>query len=134
MALLLLAQAALADEGAAAPHLPATLRTIAQDEGAACLDGCAPGYWVMPGDPSRFYIHMEGGGWCISLEDCANRARTATGTSKFNQQVSDLQGMVDGWGAWVSCEPAGLAELPGQWAGLSWGRAVARSTSPTPRR
>ena len=102
--------------GPAKPVLIAYRNYISQGNGAACLDGSAPTYYVMPGEPDKFYLHMEGGGWCISLSDCAKRARSATGTSQFDGPTTNLQGMVDGWGAWylsndTARKPA-LARMP----------------------
>ena len=123
----LLFSAAAAEEGSR-PRLPATLQKISQANGAACLDGSAPTFYVMPGDPEKFYLHMEGGGWCISLEDCAKRAGTGTGTSKFNAQTTDFQGMVDGWGGWYLSNSTSINPMMASWTkvlvnycdGASW--------------
>lgn len=42
----------------------------------ACLDGSTPRYWFQPSPTmsTKWAIHMQGGGWCESLEDCARRA------------------------------------------------------------
>ena len=42
---------------------------------ARCLDGSPGAYYVFPGDASTFLLHIQGGGWCSSLADCANRAK-----------------------------------------------------------
>eukprot|EP01113_Clastostelium_recurvatum_P025069 TRINITY_DN3008_c0_g1_i7.p1 TRINITY_DN3008_c0_g1~~TRINITY_DN3008_c0_g1_i7.p1 ORF type:complete len:367 (+),score=50.78 TRINITY_DN3008_c0_g1_i7:20-1120(+) len=50
---------------------------------AKCLDGSPYSYYVSPGStPSKFYINMQGGGWCQDLNECAQRAQTALGSSK----------------------------------------------------
>jgi len=41
---------------------------------ARCLDGSPGAYYVLAGD-DRFVLHLQGGGWCTSMENCANRAR-----------------------------------------------------------
>ena len=41
---------------------------------ARCLDGSAGAYYTLPGD-STYVLHLQGGGWCSSLADCAARAR-----------------------------------------------------------
>jgi hypothetical protein len=52
---------------------------------AVCLDGSNAGYYLGPpaskGGVGSFLIHVQGGGWCTSLDDCANRAGTHYGTS-----------------------------------------------------
>lgn len=46
--------------------------------GARCLDGTPQRYWLQESTSSRnaskWVIHFMGGGWCESVEDCANRA------------------------------------------------------------
>ena len=32
--------------------------------GALCLDGSPAGYYLRPGDPRRWVVIFEGGGWC----------------------------------------------------------------------
>ena len=50
--------------------------------GAACLDGTLPRYWVQPAtvaaDSKKWAVHMQGGGWCQSLADCAHRGYSGT--------------------------------------------------------
>lgn len=45
---------------------------------AQCLDGSYGALYFMPGsnghDLSTFVLHIQGGGWCTSLQDCADRA------------------------------------------------------------
>lgn len=60
------------------------LLTDAVRYGAMCLDGSPAAYYVRPGvgeNATKFVIFWEGGGWCVSLEDCAGRALTALGSS-----------------------------------------------------
>ncbi len=75
-------------------------------EGAVCLDGSTAGYYYRPGVGSgkiftwlmtciidqgwrhiilgatNWILHMEGGGWCTSLETCFQRISTPLGSSK----------------------------------------------------
>ena len=41
---------------------------ISQANGAACLDGSAPGFYISQGTgdigQSNFIVYFEGGGWC----------------------------------------------------------------------
>ena len=53
------------------------------DPMARCLDGSQAGYYLGPAAarPTAFLMHMQGGGWCTSLDDCAARAGMYYGTS-----------------------------------------------------
>ncbi|XP_050214157.1 LOW QUALITY PROTEIN: pectin acetylesterase 5-like [Mercurialis annua] len=53
---------------------------------ALCLDGSLPGYHFQKGFGSgsdNWLLHIEGGGWCDSIESCSFRKRTALGSSKY---------------------------------------------------
>ena len=39
---------------------------------ARCLDGSMGGFYVSPGD-DQVIMHLQGGGWCTSIEDCIAR-------------------------------------------------------------
>ena len=56
---------------------------LLSDPMAVCLDGSPAGYYVGPAaaQPDRFIIHLQGGGWCTSFDDCAARAGTHYGSS-----------------------------------------------------
>jgi hypothetical protein len=41
------------------------LEDDARDHGAVCLDGTPPAIYVRTGDPNRWHVHLEGGGWCF---------------------------------------------------------------------
>ena len=53
---------------------------------AACLDGSPAGYWFSDGDgegKNKFVVHHMGGGWCNSVQQCKERARSSKyGSSK----------------------------------------------------
>lgn len=55
-----------------------TLNLVDDPTGMArCLDGSSPGYYVRPGHgsgSSKWVIHLQGGGWCATPEDCLQRA------------------------------------------------------------
>jgi hypothetical protein len=73
---------------------------IAAQHGAACLDGTPPGYYYRLGDPSRWKIHLRGGGWCFSAADCASRAKSDLGSSlyflpKFDSTPNIAMGFMD---------------------------------------
>jgi hypothetical protein len=55
-----------------------------QSQGAACIDGTAPALYVKPGvgeNATKVILFFEGGGWCVSLEDCEGRSHTPLGSS-----------------------------------------------------
>ena len=58
------------------------LLTNAAARGAVCLDGTPGGYYIRRGDPARWLIFHQGGGWCSSDDSCADRAQTDLGSSK----------------------------------------------------
>ena len=54
-------------------------RFTLSDPEALCLDGSRGVYYVLPGvnstfGNSTFVVHLQGGGWCSSNDDCAARA------------------------------------------------------------
>eukprot|EP00048_Salpingoeca_helianthica_P016842 m.234482 g.234482 ORF g.234482 m.234482 type:complete len:447 (+) comp19625_c0_seq1:26-1366(+) len=56
----------------------------AAKEGAVCLDGSAPLYYLRPGSPvnaSKWVFHIQGGAWCGSYDDCLQRSQTRLGSS-----------------------------------------------------
>lgn len=83
---LTLASAAMHPYHGADPNDGFTLvKFDASDDDAKCLDGTQAGYYVRPGrgaGASTYLIELEGGGWCVSPSDCADRAATALGSSK----------------------------------------------------
>lgn len=55
-------------------------------QGAVCLDGSPPGYYIRQGNgssASKWILHLEGGGWCADEGTCLNRSKTALGSSTF---------------------------------------------------
>ncbi|CAK9044767.1 unnamed protein product [Durusdinium trenchii] len=76
------------------------LEEAVQTRGAACLDGSPAGYWIEHGWGSgakRWIIHFQGGGWCISYEDCLARSKTSLGSSlNFTAEKSKTLEYSDG--------------------------------------
>lgn len=71
--------------------VPMTLLESAVDQGAVCLDGSPPAYHFSPGFDSganNWLVHMEGGGWCTSIQDCLARRDTFRGSSKYMKPLS----------------------------------------------
>ncbi|KAM0885167.1 hypothetical protein ACQ4PT_030518 [Festuca glaucescens] len=60
-------------------------------KGAVCLDGTPPVYHFSPGSGSganNWVVHMEGGGWCKTSEECAIRKGNFRGSSKYMKPLS----------------------------------------------
>jgi hypothetical protein len=51
---------------AAATPWSRVMLTDATKRGARCLDGSPGGYFLRRGDPKRWIVFMQGGGWCTS--------------------------------------------------------------------
>ena len=69
---------------AAATPWPRVL--LPTENGAVALDGSPAALYLRPGagaNASNVILFFEGGGWCETLQDCADRAKTALGSSKF---------------------------------------------------
>ena len=66
-----------------------TILDSAVAEGAVCLDGSAPGYHLQPKDPRRWTMHLQGGGWCTSVQDCFGRSNGALGSSRSYEADMD---------------------------------------------
>ena len=69
------------------PPPPGVMRLhLLQDPEALCLDGTPGGFYFAPAtNPAHnhsWHIHIEGGGWCYTLEDCWLRSKEGLGSSK----------------------------------------------------
>lgn len=114
--------------GAMAAIAPAALELIGQGGGAACLDGSAPGYWVQPGAADRFYVHMEGGSWCTSADDCARRSVGPMGSSRGLPATVDLGALATPFGGWYFSDSPDVNPSMASWTkvlvqacdGTSW--------------
>lgn len=70
----------------AADLVDLTLLRNAERRGALCLDGSVPGYHFRKGFGSganKWLLHIEGGGWCNTIQSCSLRKRTQLGSSKY---------------------------------------------------
>ncbi|KAI7997710.1 Pectin acetylesterase 5 [Camellia lanceoleosa] len=66
--------------------VPLTLLRNATHRGAFCLDGSLPAYHLQKGfgsGSSNWVLHIEGGGWCDTIESCSSRKRTELGSSRY---------------------------------------------------
>ncbi|XP_047065413.1 pectin acetylesterase 5-like [Lolium rigidum] len=67
-----------------------TFLTGAVEKGAVCLDGTAPGYQLQRGSGSgskSWLVHLEGGGWCSTLEECFDRGMSPLGSSNSMEPI-----------------------------------------------
>ncbi|KAM7264450.1 hypothetical protein ACFE04_002133 [Oxalis oulophora] len=74
-----------------------TLLHTAKDKGAFCLDGSLPAYHFQKGFGSacnNWLIHIEGGGWCNTIESCSLRATTPLGSSKYMDTQVHFSGIL----------------------------------------
>ena len=75
---------------------------MVEDPDALCLDGTVPAYYIKQGDPTKWIINFEGGGWCGSalglqqtLESCYQRSKTDLGSSsKYPDSFNYWDGMI----------------------------------------
>ncbi|XP_065853439.1 pectin acetylesterase 5-like [Euphorbia lathyris] len=74
-----------------------TLVHNAKDRGAFCLDGSLPAYHFQKGFGSgstNWLLHIEGGGWCDSIESCSFRKRTKLGSSNSMERQVPFSGIL----------------------------------------
>lgn len=65
--------------------------------GAFCLDGTVPGYHIRTGFGSgsrNWVLHIEGGGWCNTVESCSTRKKTALGSSNYMHADVQFSGIL----------------------------------------
>ncbi|XP_059647036.1 pectin acetylesterase 5-like [Cornus florida] len=77
--------------------VPLTLLRNAKNRGAFCLDGSIPGYHFQKGFGSgsvNWVLHIEGGGWCNTIESCSVRKNTALGSSKYMDHQVQFNGIL----------------------------------------
>ena len=59
------------------------LKDAATNDMAVCLDGTPGVYYIAKGTGdgvNKWYIHHEGGGWCVNNADCLGRSNTTLGS------------------------------------------------------
>ena len=65
----------------------------AAKHGAYCLDGSIPDFYYRAGTGDgihKYIIYLQGGGWCVGLDNCAQRAGTNLGTTKYDSSVANI--------------------------------------------
>jgi hypothetical protein len=70
-----------ASRGSAAVYTKYTLSATAFPL-ASCLDSGPGAFYVRPGNPTKVRIFFQGGGWCVSDEDCYARSQTDLGSTR----------------------------------------------------
>lgn len=70
---------------------PAALQLL-KSPFARCLDGSQAGYYIRAGSASStsWVFSLEGGGECVSRDDCLNRANSTLGSSKSWPPTTEL--------------------------------------------
>eukprot|EP00466_Bigelowiella_natans_P003689 jgi/Bigna1/91796/estExt_fgenesh1_pg.C_1200006 len=67
--------------------------------GAYCLDGSLPGFWFAPAQSPEFnsswIIYLQGGGFCATPGDCADRATGDLGSSNGWEDTQTLGGIMN---------------------------------------
>ncbi|VFQ76656.1 unnamed protein product [Cuscuta campestris] len=81
--------------------IPLTLldSNYATQRGAFCLDGSPPGYHFDAGSGSganNWLVHMEGGGWCETIEKCQSVKKIYKGSSSQFEKTMGFSGMLGG--------------------------------------
>jgi len=74
----------LAADFAFAAQVRMTGYSLQEYPGALCLDGTPAMYYYSPGNgdgTNKWYIEMQGGGWCGGFEHCLSRAETVLGST-----------------------------------------------------
>src|SRR4051794_25028266 len=54
--------------------------------GGVCLDRTPPGFYFRPGSgdgANKWRVHLRGGGWCTTAEDCYSRTFSDLGSAKY---------------------------------------------------
>ena len=65
--------------------------------GAACLDGSPPGFYLHSGrglGKSKWIVFFQGGAWCHDVETCHQRSSTALGSSSCFRRYLRLEGLL----------------------------------------
>ena len=93
---LVLVDDAISEVGPSVPDAHCTLFMLIHLQGAVCLDGSAPGYYIGRGSGSgtdKWILHQEGGAWCNTTADCLERSRGVLGSSSYWNSSVDIGGI-----------------------------------------
>ena len=66
-------------------------------QGAMCLDGSSPGYYMRAGSgdgANKWVLHLMGGAWCYSTNDCYLRSLTLYGSTTLWNQTREFYGVL----------------------------------------
>jgi hypothetical protein len=74
---------------AAEPLNIAVATYLSEYPDAKCLDGTPAYYYlreaISTANASKFVIHIQGGGWCDTLDNCLSRSQTNLGSSNMTK-------------------------------------------------
>ena len=62
-------------------------------DGALCLDGTRPAYWIKRTNSTKWAIQIQGGGWCYNELDCFGRSGTHHGSIKYLTHTMNEEGV-----------------------------------------
>ena len=65
-------------------------------QGAMCLDGSPPGYYMRAGTgdgASKWIVHLMGGSACTNVSECYNRSFTALGSTTLSPETAEFYGI-----------------------------------------
>jgi hypothetical protein len=74
------------------------LKEAAQQSGSVCLDGSPAGYYIQKGNGTGsqgWMLHLQGGGWCVNMDDCVARSKMFLGSS--NSFADDMDSTLSSW-------------------------------------
>lgn len=75
-----------------AGSLPAHSKMVKLPAPAVCIDGSPAVYYISEGSNATAWLfHHEGGGWCQTLDECAERAKGRLGSSNGYPVAKDLR-------------------------------------------
>ena len=64
-----------------------------QKYNAVCLDGSVPDFYYRQGTGDgvkKFILYLQGGGWCATLDQCAQHTGSQLGSSKYDGNYSNI--------------------------------------------
>ncbi|XP_038050931.1 pectin acetylesterase 8-like [Patiria miniata] len=69
---------------------------LADIEGAYCLDGSPPSYYIRKGASTQrsWIVVLQGGGWCWNVSDCYNRSLSGLGSSYRLPKEASFDGIM----------------------------------------
>lgn len=84
------------------------LEAAARELGATCLDGTASAYYFRPAAGSnQWIVHLEGGGWCATVDECYWMSTGVTGSNRtfLADKAQHLETFQGGAHGFLSSDP-----------------------------